>query len=732
MSIVNSSSILYGAGDNENEVAASALVSGSTQISATASFITTVAASALALCSTVISGFGSSETLAKGHVLGSTQISATAVNYQSEVAAAAQISGATSIYARAVKVSASGARINGKTTISARASRILALSGGLTVFARIIPNPGASPFKNQTARLEINGEEIGIKSFLVNAQPGAVGYNIEVDLARPEISLYSQIDDLKFSLGERNTPGGAISWTELINTENIESRSYQTSFRGRSLSFSMTSGLADKLKIAPRKIIIAYDPDAGIIDVTNFENIPDETGRVLPVEARSLGAMSLYDVLEIAFVEGCGFSDIETNIPNYQTARADFSPTSTFLDSVRGFLGVFDPVILERDGKIIILDTTQVLPAGFEPLELVSSDFTAYREEARGAGEVDGFIVNYIQKATGADYHADRMVYLPEETSGDFGDDNYTRTEKSLRYRDFFSTLQPGVVLDTKLVESIVSTHSTFDLLARETENYTLDVQGKRVSSTKKIESLVPDLNNSGEPVFLTTLDEKSEHLYQSDPKNPGRFIPARTVTRIDGLIAVDSENKYFEKDFKQNFIDAHRAGNLTEEMSTVYGHIKTVTETSEILGNGQVQTKISTIDHLAGTLTNSISDVKTGDISLSARAGRNARLTVWRDGANVDAVNGAKLDQFSLGELPLIFGLPLAKRQLAARLKGRRAVSLEMTGFDSTIRPGQVFKVIDRGASRGNVLVLGYSITGQDLGSESQKITTRLSGVEV
>jgi hypothetical protein len=187
-----------------------------------------------------------------------------------------------------------------------------------------------------------------------------------------------------------------------------------------------------------------------------------------------------------------------------------------------------------------------------------------------------------------------------------------------------------------------------------------------------------------------------------------------RQVTQTRGLIATDAENPYFGADFKQDFLEAHKAGNLNVDMTSSFGAIKTVTESLLTLGGGQVQIKVNTVDHVRGTTVNSISEIKTGDVGLNASVPKQRKLVVWREGVDLTAKRGARLAAFNAGDLPFRFALPLVERKLARETDQPDNASIEILGFDESCERGVFFAVEGRGgADLGIYLTEGLNVSG-------------------
>lgn len=574
----------------------------------------------------------------------------------------------------------------------------------------------ATAFQNQNlrARFFVHNTELPIKSFEFSKPKGTVGSSLNVTLAKADLAQIPADAIFRFQIGKFIS--GNWQYFTLIENAVLDSRSYALAFLNDTLSFSSIAPLADKLELCPRSNLICYDSNSVELSLDNTQPIYDILGNQIATTLRSFNQLSLYALLEIAFVEGCGFADFETNIPNFLVSRADFSFTSSYLEAIGSIIGIFEPVIFEVDNVIWILDKTQAIPEGFEPNTLTASRMTTYGANKASQPLIDGFLMQYTDSEFSANTSVNRLVQFTNST-GNFGDDNYTETEITQTFKDWKHTSNPNIVVKSDLISEKHETFVGSELVGRTIETNFYDGQGKRVESRKTIEALVPSLP-TGAPSLQTVREEITEFFYKNDRFNSNRFVLDKSILRISGLIAIDSENQYFDADFKQDFVEANKAGNLTAEMTSETGNIKTVIETLENLGNGQVQTKIQTIDHLRNSITNSFSDVKSGDNSINSIS-KPRSVVVWRNGINLSSTKGARIQSFAVGELPLFFAIPLAKRRLARQLEKPQDASIEILGFDENLERGVYFRAVGRNnAVLGDFLTEGYSIRQSDFSS--------------
>jgi hypothetical protein len=620
-------------------------------------------------------------------------------------------------------------------------------SGEISGHARlalITPEPvlneiPADAFTSQhyDARLfDSTGAEIDITSFSVEAPRGAVGKIISVQVAKKDVSLITAAKKYTLQIGKRATARGAVTWYNVLQYAELDSRSFSRGWGANqpadTLSFGAINSLADKLNGYPVSNLIVFDPNRTTISSDDLERVFDTDGILVQTELRRVYGLNLYYLLSL-LRKFTGFSSIQTNIPNFELSRADFTITESYRASIAGIIGAFEPVFYTVGDVLWILDKTAAIPDEFEPAAISPDTFSNWQMQMPSAQAIDGFLLSFVDSSSQANTYVDRLVQTSEET-GRYGNPDYTRTEINQTFRDWKNTSNLNVVLRSEITREVRSIYNNLlQLIGRETETHTYDAQGKRTNTSRTVEAMVPDLHNDGTPALLTTRRETQTVFYTPDPKNTKRFFQNKTVTQTRGLIAIDSENQYLDEDFKQDFEKAHESGNLLLTMTTEFAPIETVTETLTPLGNNQYQVRVTTFDHLRGKTKNSISEPKTGDATLSGQAGRSRKLLVLREGLTQAARPGKAIENFAVGELPLYFAKPLARRMLARRLAKKQSGTIEIAGFDQSIERGVFFRVLDRNdASFGVFLSEGYSVSGTDLRTVNQKIITRIDCSEI
>jgi hypothetical protein len=623
----------------------------------------------------------------------------------------------------------------------------LKLAGEMTGSVRlaiVIPAPilneaAENAFADQcyAARLLGDGVEIKISSAVIEKPKNEIGMRVSANISQKQLSLISLDKNYTFQVGISSSPIVPLTWHTILEDAELDSRTFSRSFSNKapndSLSIGLFSPVTNKLNRGPASNIILYDPNKTEVSGDSIEAVYDNNGAAIGTQIVARSGLNLYAVLARLRSES-GFSSIQTNIPNYEITRAEFGITQTFNQSVSPFIGVFQPLIFAVGNVLWILDKTAAIPDEFVPRAIVAANLENLSVSIPSGGVPDGFELSYIDSDRTANFYTTRTVTTFEE-SGIYGEAQYTRTDIVRTFRDWKNTNNPTSVLRTELLSEVHSVYNnSLVLIGRETQSFVFDAQGKQKSSERTVEATVPNLNAGGALALLTVREESQTIVYKPDPKNPRRFVQNRIVTQTRGLIAVDSENKYFDEDFRQDFVEAHKAGNLTVSMTSEFGPVKTVTEALHSLGNGQYQVRVSTVDHVRGTTTNSLSEPKTGDATLSAVGGRSSKKIVWRTGINQSNRSGIPPESFSGGEVPLAILEPLCQRILERRASGKHEGSVSVIGFDPSMDRGVFFSLYDRDNSYfGRYIAAGLRVTLDNLGVPyQQKVSTEIDCEEI
>lgn len=608
--------------------------------------------------------------------------------------------------------------------------------GNLFLMVEILPGNGAGNYQRYDARLKVNGSIIPIEDYSEEKSASGAGKPVSVTLARlADKSLIAPGAQFVFEIDFGDGLGFVETSRGTLSSKNY-SLSNQTGAPSDRFSFTTLDEANDKLTRSPETDLIIYDSSRAEVDLSEFEAIRDTAGNLYAPEAEAVYELSLYDLFQKIFVEKCGFTEYKTNLPDFPLRRADFSATGSYYDGVKPFVGEFEPIVFpDAAGAIWILDGTALLPAGF-PAPRTITRVKSISVSAETDETIDSFELQFSESEIG-DYYTVRTVSLPTEVRTRFGQLS-SKTILETRIREYRSTAAPAQVLReiTERETKTVYGQSQLDVVSIETENFEFDYLGRQKRSVKTVQKRVPDLDLGIETLQLLS-EEELNYKYGVHPYSPGKQVLRRTELIETGKAAIDSENLYLGEDFAQRFLDAHRTGNLVEGMD-VRSNVLLKTEIEEFkpIKNGQVKVFTTSIDHApelvgkAAIVTGSLGEPRTGDAGLPS-TGRAGRMLVFADDFAGRTPN-TRIETFAVGELPLKHAIPLARRRLKRKTQKNARVSVEIIGWDKSLREGSLVRAVDRETNQVvQFIVEGWQRFARRAGA-GMEFGTILNGVEI
>ena len=655
-----------------------------------------------------------------------------------------EIDGATDIAASGFVANSGAIIIDGRTEIGASGFVSLKLS---------IPEPilnelsGGFSRYNTARLLDDDNQEIKITSATIEKPRGQVGTRVSIRVAEKDLSLITAAKTYTFQIGSRETPNGEPTWHTVLEDGELESRSFSLAWGQNApsdaLEFGTTSPLAARLNRHPKETLIYYHRGRTSVETGEMEDVRTADDQAFTTSAFGYNFLTLYKILDFVR-KALGFTAIETNIPNFEVTRIDFSFRNSYLQSLSGLLGVFEPIFFTVDNTLYILDKTAAIPEEFEPVAVTVAQFSNWQIQTQENPFIDGFEISYLDDSSQANAYLDRTESSSSE-SGTFGTSDYVRVDTTRTYRDWFHTDSPGVVLRTDFIKEVRETRKpippalvTLTKVGEETENHFYDAQGLRTRTEKEVYGFAPDLNGSLVHSLLLTDREAQRVFYKTDPKNARRRIQWKTETVTSGLIAVDEENPYFDENgdeapFRQDFRRAHEAGNIKTGMTSEFGIIRTTTETYVPYGNNQYQVIEEGVDQVRNIPFRTVSEPRIGDLSVNAVGGRQRTIVVLKGGVNLSSRGTfGGVESLAVGELPLQFALTLAERKLENRIARKQTGNITIPGWSESLDRGVFFRVLDRNAtSYGVFLTEGLRVDIQALG-DGAIITTSVDVQEI
>lgn len=567
------------------------------------------------------------------------------------------------------------------------------------------------------ARLRVGGVEVPVRSARLNAALDMLGTDLEVELARPDASAVSPTAIIDFDVGV--WIGTEWRWSTWLAGGVLAGRTarYQNDegLPADTVTLLIQDSLADRQNRAPRAHVILYDPErveAPAGASLNEQAIYTQAGaRIAPV-VRAISNMRLHDVLREAFVVGCGFAGVETNIENFPIEQVVFSVAGGYDAGVRPFLKMFEPIPFVVDDVLWLISQDFPIPAGFAAREFPASASLEIDDEWPAIEPVNAVLVRLRDDGTG-EYFTERTEL--QTNTVNFGTPQQVTTEVERRYRDFRNFDAPEHVTRSELVfQRTTNLDSEGRVVNRETQTDSFDALNRHTGYRRTVEMLVPDLDAAGARTLLTVFDETQFITYAQHPFEPMRDTQDRVETHARGLIFVNNEEEYLGAPFRAPFLDAHRSGALDTEadQTTEFGPIRTTIETLRVRGE-QVQRERRVFNHLTQVPDSTQVEILPGSTDIDRRAVSYRTLLLTVD--DTDAT-GRRVQEFDGTALPPALALRIARGRLARLNSPPRQDSIEMSYVDTSMRRGMDLLLRGRGGSLlGTFIVRGFTAEFQN-----------------
>lgn len=653
---------------------------------------------------------------------GSTQLQATGrLNAEANVFGAADLEGSTALEAAAgLGVGAGAVFFEGLTDLLATG---LVASAEEVSFAFIVDvlNPAASAAYNAASnvrrfsvRLLVNGSAVPLRSATLNAPPDALGVELAAELARPVASQIPADAAINFQLGIWT--GAAFAFENLLSGGRLAARSKRVrNTQGRptdTLSVSFVDLIGDRWNLAPASNTIIYDPDKVERPATTSNRggsnlyVRRADGTQVEEVATAVPDLKLYEVLRRAYVVGCGFDSVKTNLPNFEVEQVAFTLSGGYDAGVRPLLKPFSPAVFPVGNVLWIVNADAPVPAGLTARPLTVKHLVEITSTLPNREPVDGLLATIKADAEAGEYFTERLEVETVE-SGTFGTSGFTSTRTENRVREYRSADEPGTIRREELASSVVEvTDFEFRLISRDTQTNQFDGLNRKVGHTRSVESLLP-VPDTGELELQESSRERQTIVYGAHPLKPWLDTILRVETHVDGLILIDEDNPYLEKPFRSPLAEAHRSGNVSAGagQSTEFGAIRSTFEILRVRGDS-VEMETRVINHLANTPDRLSVTTRPGASEIARNSQATQTILLTLDGAT----HTRRVAEFDASGLPRDVGLELSRREL------RRLVNppLEFAGVlsypDRTLRRGNLYAISERGAAALGVYVtLGY-----------------------
>ena len=593
-------------------------------------------------------------------------------------------------------------------------------SFGFTIFVDItdaaIQTALTSNIRRYQGRLKVDGVEIPIIRATLNAPNDKLGTELTVVLADPNVSLVTGDALIDFDLAL--WVSGAWQWINLLAGGRLSQRAAryvnEAGLPKDAVELTIVDIIGDRWNRAPRQQVFMYDSQ--IIEPPTQEAIISEriyntTGGIYEPIFIGLAGMTLLDVLNYAYITGCGFSNIITNIENFPVEQVSFTVTGGYDAGVRNLLEMFSPVVFASSNDLWIIDPDQPLPSGISAVDFVAA-FSASIDDTLPAHEpVNGLLVRLNDAQAGAEYFTERLE-TSTISNGLFGSAGYTEVDTERRIREFRSFGNPTTIIREEVVYVKTRTlDGDFHLISEETRTDHFDNLNRPVGYSSVVKMRLPDINDPDLGFILQTVTSEEQLIvYTPDPLHHLQDVQSRIETHVDGLILVDTNTQYLGADYKMPFLDAHRSGYITGDgQSTEFGPIRTVIDQLRFNG-GQVQYETRVTNHISNVPDRINVKTLPGSALVNRRNSGQAKyilLTV----PGTDATS-RRVAEFDGSQLPYATALAIAQRRLTNLNNPPKEVAVNMAYVNPSLRRGAVIHVQGRSGYLGNYILKGYTIS--------------------
>lgn len=592
------------------------------------------------------------------------------------------------------------------------------------VFVVDVPNGAvaaalAKPVRRFDVRLLANGVAVPLKSAQLSAPFDTLGVQLSAELARPDVAQIPAGASVDFELAtwagggfvwEKMFAGGRLSarTRQLVNADNLPADTVQVTF---------VDVLGDRWNLRPERQTFLYDPDKiesppSTSSVGRGFTAPLYTldGARVETISEAVENLSFYEVLRRAYVEGCGFDEVKTNVEDFPAEQVSFTLTGGYDAGVRPLLKPFSPVVFPVANDLWIIDPDEQLPAGLSALALTVSRLVEMTETLPAVEAFDGLIVTLKDEA-GGDYFTERLEAPPAEPSGTFGTPGFTLTATQRRVREYRNFSDPATIIREETA-SLTTTTTDFEgnVISREILVDSFDALGRKNGHSRTLEQRLPDLNGGGALLLQTVSEETQNIFFGVHPLDASKETVEKVETRIDGLILVDAETEYLGQPYRIPLTDAHRSGyiNPDGEQTTEFGAIKTIFETLRVRGRS-VEMESRTINHITNAPDQNKVTTRPGGAEIERSRAATRQIVLLAEGAT----GRRRLEEFDGTALPPGIAMKLARRELKKLSEPPHNFAGALAFPDRRIRKGTLLDISDRaGEPLGRFITIGYTYT--------------------
>jgi hypothetical protein len=602
--------------------------------------------------------------------------------------------------------------------------RVLPFGNSFDILLQLIPAETASSARYHAERCFVDGVPLYFSDFTLTAPERRIGVDLTLTLADLSQKSLIEADGAVFTFEVQYTSGGA--WYEIFSAGHLKSNEFNIEWgnfgAADGYTFTVQSNVDDSAPDAP---IVIYDSARTELDGDDFEVLLDSEGNEITYTLEDSPGLSTHTLFQ-RLADELGYTGFKTNIPNFQVRRVDWGLTSVWIQPVAEKISPFDALIYPVGTEIWFQDATMTITEGTPaPLPLTIDKYARLsitNEKAR----IDGFLMDYQANENEWDEQIVRIETPPDEIVGTLGDDDYRRTAVQIYYLDYFKEDRLIKSQYEATFKQIYGAHEYSGSASRQLgsfeEQITYDSKGQQIASVTIEEELVYD----GALWALAEVSRKSTgYRYAGHPYKQDSSYLKRKTEVLSGKYHTDTDNPvYTDQDFKLGYRDALRAGYSPEDSTLTDGKIYATEEAYKIETKDRVRVTGRRHDLLKGVTPVEYDEPRTGDITIDGNSTETKPMVVYPSDGYTRT--GKPLRGFSIDEVPVTYGIPLARRTLDLLINKNRRAEVTIHGWILGLRRGLSKALTDRnGAAIGNFLVEGYTMTGSNLGNQGQASRT-------
>ena len=581
------------------------------------------------------------------------------------------------------------------------------------------------PAESYVPILLVNDAPIEISSFSLDCPEGRIGVALSFDCTDPlpDIERGMSVD---FSIAVNGSPIPLIVGGYVVGRNKSVASGDSSPNPRDTFSFTAADSLGERrLSLSPRIPMILYDPAFVTISSAELDTkINDSEGLRIYSAYQDIDDLDLLQILDYAYITGCGFADVITNIPNYAIRRAEFPLTASFHESVASYYAPYRPQIYEQDNTLFIIAPRLDLPDGFDPDGAVytTADFISMQRSKPDVQPVNALLMttritgDYVDLGSLPGGVTERTE-TDTQSSGDTLDGDFQQSVVLRRIAQLHEdSADPSRITSEVTFETVTTTTAqdetgTSRTMMIETQTELFDYNYRlNLGFDRSVDAYIkrPDELANTENVLTERL-----RIIWSGTGTFGEFIKDWELKNVEGLIMLQGEDPDI---VKSSLMDANRFGAVPEDATVERGPISSKITRFRETGPDQVEMIVQETDHMAGRSVPKSPQHHTGTIRVQLR-GTNAdgtTQTLLRDLESEALYGPRKPITWDGAGLPFDQALPVALQALADAIAPPETLRVTLLQPDFDMQRGHRRQVaVNRNDNLKPGFVTSYSLRG-------------------